>query len=417
MRSCTFILFLLSACEGGKSTPTPAPPAGAELDLGTLAIRGALAWDPDSEQYAGYRLAASSAGIYVVAPVGADEQSHLYRVDWADAQTADYVEAVADLDITSTYYGQDKLAVGDGLIAVPDAAADVDEILGAGIGYVLEESAVMSGAISAQLTATEVRGGLLTGYATVGLPVDLDGDGLDDLLGTATLAGLAGETYPGQIAFFSGVAQGDHREWADADFTIDVCEDASYGPVEQTVSGGVLWIACPSSNYRSGTLEGWTLPLSARGADMTIEAVDGWTVSAASDGGVWAGSRRARGGGGQLVHVTADGVETRWTPGEVGFGAAPVELVLSSDERLLLVGLQGSSGEASALYVCEIPAETSALDLSTCAVMAPSEGVSCVGAQQTAYQDGSQVLIASAGWEYGSGVGCGVQIATLDLVE
>lgn len=420
-----------------------APPLTYDVSTGELTT--ALGWAAGLPPFAGYAGTGAPGGFYLADPVADGTVAYVYRIPWGASGAL--IEDTSDLLITLGYYDPDKLGFEGGFLSIPAANADVGDIASAGIGYSLTEPDT-SGTI-ADLAAIGVEGGFENGYTGRTLHLDADGDGeADDLMVTAST--YESEEVHGEIAVYLDVEDLLYS-WSDASFAFPACTDAgssriSYGPVDLALDadGEHLWVACPASNYRSGIVEMYNLPLKARSSPVGGALnVGGWTIAPDPRGGVWAGSQ----GGGAVIYVTT-GLDALSaypfaTESDAGvlFGADPEVIETSTGQILLAVGAQTRSTDTltvtpprggfdpgtfdapppddsgdtvSAVYLCDVTALPVAgsmgfADLDTCARYEPSEAVPCIGAVQALVEVDGVLWLASSGWLYGSGNGCGMQ--------
>jgi hypothetical protein len=450
-------LCILAACEAPKifdsadSSPTDTvDTGGGAADMPMLAYdvhaatqTAALSWSGGMVPFAGYSGTGSPDGIYLADPFGDGSEALIYRIPWT-ADGALIIEDTAEAILTTGYAGPDKIGYEQGHLSIPDAAADVGDILAAGVGYTFA-SVPESGDLGEQATVT-IRGDVADGYAARILWLDADLDGaVDDIAATQGRDDTG--TYHGVVGIFLDTV--GVLDFADADLVLDACQDVdgsriTYGAVDLALdSDGYLWASCPAGNYHSGTAEAWSLPLEVAPASViVVDGVGGWTVEPDPNGGVWLGSQ----GDATVTYanVPSGTVETFTTPDEAEsyFGAAPVTLQTSTGQTLLAIGMQARStsaaltydstgrfapGEAnpafdgggdeadSAVYLCDIT-DGRALNEDHCARYTPTEAVPCIGAVQGMEEIDGSVYLMSSGWLYGSGTGCGAQIWRVDPV-
>jgi hypothetical protein len=445
-------LIMLTACEPIKTLPDSATGEDTSdtgtavptfhYDINTAREAASLGWAEGMVNYAGYSGTGSPDGVYTADPVGNGESAFIYRIPWT-AEGALIVEDAAEATISTGYLGPDKIGYEQGHFTAPDAAADVYDYEGAGIGYSFD-SPPESGDLAAQ-AGMSIRGDVLNGYAARILWLGADGDGkVDDVV--ATQGRTDTSTYHGVIGIFFDAA--GELDFVDADLVLDACQDIgdsriTYGAVDLALDvDGYLWATCPSGTYYRGTAEAWLLPFGdlSGAPDIQIKDVGGWTAEPDPAGGVWLGAQ----GGGYLGYASAKNrtAEGYYAPDDADsyFGAAPVTLRTSGGQTLLAVGMQarsvnpnftydtmgrfhvgdlnprldGSSSEAdSALYLCDIT-DGHLIDADHCARYGPSEGAPCIGAVQGITEQDGKIYISSFGWLYGSGAGCGGSIFVLD---
>lgn len=416
---------LLWACEPTKTTPDTATTDTGEpisppptYDVHDIALTAAHGWAGGAVPYAGYAGAGAPDGIYLADPFGDGTQALIYRIPWT-VEGASLVESAADRTLTTGLRGPDKIGYDQGHLSIPDAAADVGDVLAAGIGYSFA-TPPESGDISAQATVS-IRGDVVDGYAARIIWLDADGDGaVDDV--AATQGRDDTDTHMGVIGIFLDAA--GVQDFGEADLVLDACyrQDGtriSYGAVDLALdSDGYLWASCPATNYHSGSAEAWPLPIDGGSPSYAVINVGGWTVSPDPSGGVWLGAQ----GNGYLAYASAmsETVEAFTAPdaAESYFGAAPFALQTEGGQTLILVGMQTRSTDdaaeaTSAAYLCDIT-DGRTLDEDHCARIDPVEAVPCIGAVQGLEEIDGVVYGFTAGWVYGSGTGCGVVIARLD---
>lgn len=454
IRFLTLILF--AACEAPKtydSADTSEPPDTADSDTGnvpalihdvhTATQTAALAWSGGLVPFAGYSGTGSPDGVYLADPFGNGTEALIYRIPWG-AEGALIIEDASEASMTTGYAGPDKIGYEQGHLSIPDAAADVGDILAAGVGYTFADPPA-PGDLGTQATVT-IRGDVVDGYAARVLWLDADLDGaVDDI--AATQGRDDTDTYHGIVGIFLDAVGA--MDFADADLVLDACQDVdgsriTYGAVDLALDvDGYLWASCPSGNYHSGTAEAWSLPLDvAPESVIVVDGVGGWTVEPDPNGGVWLGSQ-----GDATVtyaHIPSGTVETFTAPdgADSYFGAGPAILQTSTGQILLAVGMQARSTSAaltydstgrfdpgeigatmdgsdveydSAVYLCDIT-DGHTLDEDHCARYDPSEAVPCIGAVQGMEEIDGSVHLMSSGWLYGSGTGCGAQIWRVDPV-
>lgn len=437
-----FLLFLFLAGCPGTTKPTPDtgaddtvaptetaedPPPTLTYDVTTATLTTALAWTEGAVSFAGYAGTGAPSGFYLADPFGDGEQAFIYLIPWGAGGAL--IEDAASLTLTTGPAGPDKIGYENGRLSIPDAAADVGDWYGAGIVYQLREPDA-SGALS-DVALITVRGAHEIGYTGRAILLDADLDGDDDDL--AVGSGVSPDYDPdhlGEIGIWLDVAAGVY-DWASADFQFAACADVDrvlYGPVDFAIDAvsGSLWTACPSGNYKSGTAEVYSMPLDAGSEPaLTVHDVGGWTISPDPRGGVWAGAQ----GGGWVTYATEGGERIDYD-GSSYFGAAPVVVAASTGQILLAVGSQSREGGAvppaptvagyepgeidaaggtseSAVHLCDV----TDLDAPVCATYhTAGEGVPCIGAVQALVEVDGALWLGSAGWLFGSGTGCGVQM-------
>jgi len=416
-----------------------------------------LYWSEGSIPYGGYAGHGAKAGFYVSDPVGDGESAFIYRIPWVAESGA--IESSVEVTLTTQTLGPDKIGYDSvsGLLSIPNAAATVDGIEGAGIGYALYEPARDQELSDA--AAYAFGGANETGYTGRVLSLDADADGsVDDMIVTATADN--GDFY-GEIGVWLNVEPG-HHTWGTADFSFDSCEDhedtrLKYGPVDLAVdaNGSVLYVACPSSTYKDGSVEGFSLPLTAESVSFGyLYGVGGWTIDADPRGGVWAGSQ----GSSSIAYVSADfitsfgavpisdGVDLSY------FGSNPVVVETSGGQVFMVVGQQTrtadsvelfmptttpvmppgfdpgdvygmaeESTDTSAVWICDITEFTEPSRITNYAYLSCSryeaDAIGCVGGVQGAFEADGALNVASAGWEFGSGDGCGLKLLQFSGVE
>lgn len=458
-------LLLLAACTGDvKPTPSPTDtgpfdsasegegetgetsPAPALYDVSGAEIVVALPWSGGAIPFGGYAATVAAGGFYVADPLGDGTDAYVYRLPWGET-SAPTIEDAADRLITLGYLGPDKLGTSGDLVAVPDADADVGDIPSAGIGYLLAEPS--AGGAVADLATYAVQGGYEGGYTGRLLILDADGDGsADDLIATATVE--SGDAH-GALAVYLDAEPGSYA-WSEADYVLPACYEVegatvAYGPVDLALdaSGDHLWVACPSTRYVNGLVERWDLPLSADAAPYGgVTGPGGWTVAADPRGGVWMGSA-----GGVVMYAPADLSDVLELAPEDGgdlFGFAPELVETSTGQILILVGevtrSARSDGESarlapldlpplfdpgdlptappeagesySAVYLCDVTAGPSLDDCARYEVP-DDQAVTCTGSVQGLVEREDGLWLASSGWEFGSGDGCGVIVRRLAL--
>ena len=439
------------------------PSAAYDISGGSLVY--ALPWLSGLAPFAGYAGTGADGGFYVADPVGDGANAFVHRLPWTTTSAAT-VEDAAEVTLSVGPYGPDKMSCTGEMLSIPDAAADVGDIASAGIAYLLPEPAG-SGALADAATYA-FGGGYDTGYTGRAIWLDADGDGYDDDVVVTATADVRSVSN-GALAVFLDAEPGIHA-WTDADAELTACLDhdethIKYGPVDLVVgaSGETMYVACPAADYANGSVELWSLPLVGEAGTSEpfayLYGVGGWTVVADPRGGAWAGSQ----GNGAVAYVSADAhtafgayPETMGDTVQEGFGAMPVLLETSTGQILMAIGQQtrdpadtgsgsalrvaplnlpptfdagppsppdgSSSDSAGALWLCDVSDMPEADPVThyahlDCAEYTRPEdsAVACAGGVQGIHEADGVLTVATAGWVYGTGDGCGVSVWAVPL--
>jgi hypothetical protein len=445
----------------GDDTAAPMP----TYDITSGALVYALPWLAGLAPFAGYAGAGADGGFYVADPVGDGVNAFVHRLPWT-ATSAATVEDAAEVTLSAGLYGPDKLSYTGGLLSIPDADADVGDVASAGIAYLLPEPDA-GGSLADAATYT-FQGAYTVGYTGRAIWLDADGDGYDDDVVVTATADVRGVSN-GALAVYLDAAPGSHT-WADADAELVACYDhdethIKYGPVDLALDAGgdVLYVACPAADYAEGSVELWSLPLVGESGVSEpfayLYGVGGWTITADPRGGAWAGSQ----GNGAVAYTSADArtafgayPEAMGDTVQEGFGATPAIMQTSTGQILMAVGQQtrdpADTGSGSAIRVAPLslpptfdagppsPPDGSSTDstgsLWLCDVTdmpVPSDvthyahldcaeyerpkdsAVACAGGVQGIHEADGVLTVATAGWVYGTGDGCGVSAWAVSL--
>lgn len=243
----------------------------------------AFAWK-DPQRFGGFTATVSATHALIANVI----PGYFYGISWSSE--SGYIEDVADFTLVAAPDSLDKAMYSEGYVGITDAYAyDVGGVSGGAVYFYSDEDiAGLSGTLTLEESAPlAFYGENEDGWTGAMVLWDVDSDSnLDVVVGSGP--------FPGDIAIFSDfnsyLAESTpeaprHVSWSEADFVLeDVCRKGIFAPNNMKIFGkgsgdGFLAIGCPSSDYKTGEVLIYDLPLSEKSKPaFYITKVTGWRM-------------------------------------------------------------------------------------------------------------------------------------------
>lgn len=280
------IILIAIACKGGTIEDTASDDSVPVIDSRdsvdsvdepfvctppTFTSNAAYEWG-QAVTLGGYSLTTSDSRVWITAPY----QGEYYGVDLGTESGA--IESLAQVKLTTTPSGADKMSVYNGHFVAADAATSIDESTQySGTSYVIHETIAdsLTGVLLlSDVASMSVEGENDLGFVGGGIVYDVNLDGKEDFV-------TASGPIPSTISIFDGITSGDHL-YSDG-IIIDACDESNlYATTSYAIFGmhsTYLAVGCPGSAYRTGEVLIFELPLNESSVPVyTVGSASGWYV-------------------------------------------------------------------------------------------------------------------------------------------